>query len=173
MLFSRSTFEKLGGFPRVADVLAEDFIIGKLFESAGLRACLGSCVVSNVTRDMTLRGFLARQLRWSMMRFRLRPFAAALEPLSSPLVVAAATSPALGVWALAVAALLLVIRDVGGWWALRGPQRLWVPLVLSPLRELLLTLVWLVAPFKRHVSWRGHRIRLDAGTLLFARSSHR
>jgi hypothetical protein len=69
-------------------------------------------------------------------------------------------------WALA----LLYLRDVGGWLALRGAHRLWIPLALAPLREPAIFLVWLVAPLERYVTWRGHGARLGAGTLLFAPS---
>ena len=37
MLFSREAFERLGGFARVADLLAEDFVIGKMFQHGGYR----------------------------------------------------------------------------------------------------------------------------------------
>jgi hypothetical protein len=36
-LFSRAALERLGGLSRLACVLAEDFILGKMFENAGLR----------------------------------------------------------------------------------------------------------------------------------------
>jgi hypothetical protein len=62
---------------------------------------------------------------------------------------------------------LLSLRDVGGWVALRGFRRAWLPALLSPLRELFMLLVWVRAPLKRHVIWRGHRVRLGAGTLVF------
>jgi hypothetical protein len=39
--------------------------------------------------------------------------------------------------------------------------------MLSPLCQLCILFVWARAPFKRHVVWRGNRVRLGAGTLLF------
>jgi hypothetical protein len=62
------------------------------------------------------------------------------------------------------------LRDLGGRLALRGARRLWIRLVLAPVRELVIVLVWLYAPLERHVTWRGNRIRIGAGTLLFAPS---
>ena len=41
------------------------------------------------------------------------------------------------------------------------------PLLLAPLSDLLMLSVWACAPLKRHVSWRGTRLRLGAGTLLY------
>ena len=63
---------------------------------------------------------------------------------------------------------LLVLRDAGGWALLRGASRAYLPLVLSPLREVVILAAWAVAPFKQHVEWRGKRYRLGAGTLLYA-----
>ena len=111
---------------------------------------------------------LARHLRWSMLRFRLRPTAAALEPLTSPLALLPLAWLALGPWAPVWAALVIVLRDAGGWWLLRGPERLWLPLLLGVPRDLFALAIWAIAPLKHHVSWRGRRFRLGAGTLLYS-----
>jgi ceramide glucosyltransferase len=166
-LFSRRRLERLGGLRRLSDVLAEDFVMGKTFAHAGERVVVAPTVLENVTRTMSLRDMAARHLRWSMLRFRLRPVAAALEPVTSPLALLPLAWLVLGPWALAWALALLAVRDVGGWVALRGPARWYLPLVLSPLRELVVLSAWAVAPFKQHVSWRGKRFRLGAGTLLY------
>jgi ceramide glucosyltransferase len=168
MLFSRKVFEELGGFRRVADVLAEDYVMGKLFQHGGYRVRIAPTVLDNVTRGMTVRGFLLRHQRWAMLRSRLRPAAQLAEPLTSPLALLP-----LAWWGMGPAAaltwifVLLALRDVGGWVALRGFRHAWLPALLSPLRELFMLLVWARAPFKRHVVWRGHKVRLGAGTLVF------
>lgn len=168
MLFSRRVFDELGGFRRVADVLAEDYVMGKLFQHGGYRVRIAPTVLDNVTRGMTVRGFVQRQQRWAMLRSRLRPAAQLVEPLTSPLAVLP-----LAIWLLGPAAAvtwaltLLALRDVGGWVALRGYKHAWLPALLSPLRELFMLFVWFRAPLKRHVVWRGHRVRLGAGTLVF------
>jgi hypothetical protein len=66
---------------------------------------------------------------------------------------------------------LLAIRDLGGWMLLRGWRRAWIPLLLGPVRELGAPVAWLLGALKRHVSWRGQRLRLSAGTLLYAEAS--
>jgi ceramide glucosyltransferase len=166
-LFSRRRLERLGGLRRLSDVLAEDFVMGKTFHRAGGRIVVAPTVLENVTHSMTVRAMLARQLRWAMMRFRLNPLAAALEPVTSPLALLPLAWVLLGPWAIAWAVLMLGIRDLGGWLVLRGKARWYVPIVLAPLREVLVLAVWCVAPLKQHVSWRGKRFRLGAGTLLY------
>jgi hypothetical protein len=64
-----------------------------------------------------------------------------------------------------------VIRDLGGWVLLRGWGRAWIPILLGPVRELAAPAAWLLGALKRHVTWRGQRLRLSAGTLLYAERS--
>jgi hypothetical protein len=152
----------------VSAVLAEDFVMGKMFQHAGYRVSLAPTVLHNHTGTLSIGAFIRRHLRWAVLRWRLRPTAAALELLTSPLALLPALLLLFGVWGLAWAAALLVLRDVGGWIALRGPQGAYLPLLLSPVRDACMLAVWVVAPFVRHISWRGNRMRLGAGTLLFA-----
>lgn len=168
MMFSRRVLDELGGLERVADVLAEDWLLGKMYQHAGLRVTLAPTVLANVTSGMTVRDFGDRQLRWAMIRSRLRPLAQLLEVVASPLALLPFAIAVLGakaaiVWALAT----LVVRDVGGWIALRGRKNAWIPFALAPVRELLMFVVWLRAPFKRHVAWRGHVVRVGMGTFGF------
>ncbi len=167
-LFSRSALERVGGLCRLSCVLAEDFILGKMFENAGLRVVIAPTVLQNPNRDLSLRATFARHLRWAMLRWRLRPVAALLEPVTSPLLMLGFAWQLFGSAALLWFALVLAVRDLGGWVALRGWQRAWIPVLLGPVRELAAPCAWLVGAFKRHVTWRGQRLRLSAGTLLYA-----
>jgi len=167
-LFSRRRLEALGGLTRLSDVLAEDFVLGKTFSHAGERVVIAPTVLSNVNRGLSLRAALSRKLRWSMLRFRLRPTAATLEPLTNPLALLPLAWVVLGPWALVWAVSLAVARDAGGWWLSRGTKRLWLPVVCALPRDFFALVIWLIAPLKHHVSWRGSRFRLGAGTLLYA-----
>jgi ceramide glucosyltransferase len=166
MFFDRAVFARLGGLSRVQDVLAEDYVIGKMFQQAGLEARLGRVVLANVTRGAKLSACLDRHLRWSMLRSRLAPLAFALEPLASPLVILPFAAFALGglLPALALCLLLYLLRDTAQWIVLRGWRRAWIPLVLGPIRDLSMLYVWARAPFERSVSWRGHQVRVGPGT---------
>ncbi|MES1178179.1 MAG: glycosyltransferase [Myxococcales bacterium] len=168
MLFSRSALDRLGGLEQLSCVLAEDFILGKMFEHAGQRILIAPTVLDNPNRKLCLRAAFARHLRWSMLRWRLRPVAALLEPVTSPLLMLPFAWSLLGPLAALWVGALIVVRDLVGWVLLRGWGRAWIPLLLGPVRELGAPIAWLLGALKRHVSWRGQRLRLSAGTRLYA-----
>jgi ceramide glucosyltransferase len=170
-LFSRGSLDRLGGLSRLSCVLAEDFVLGKMFQNAGLRVLIAPTVLKSPNRDRSLRAAFARHLRWSMLRWRLRPAVALLEPLTSPLLMLPFAYCAFGHFAWLWLLVLLAVRDLGGWVLLRGWGHAWIPVLLGPVRELAAPFAWLIGMVKRHVSWRGQRLRLSAGTLLYAERS--
>jgi ceramide glucosyltransferase len=171
VMFRRSLFERLGGFGSVANLLAEDYVMGRMFLQAGYRVSLCQNVVRNVSKRTSLAGFVRRYLRWSVMRARIKPLAYPLEPLGNPLAIAlmaplaGASFSAAILWALG----LILLRDALCWIRLRGTRGLARALPLAPLKELIMLLIWAGAPFVRHISWRSHRVRISAGTRLYAR----
>ena len=169
MLFSRRVFETLGGFERVRNVIAEDFVMAKMYAHAGYEVRIATSFIDNITGRASVKQFLDRQLRWAMLRSRLRPLAQFAEVITSPLALMPFAWVLLGPYAALWTLGLLWLRDAGGWLTLRGTKGLVLPLLLAPLCEALMLMVWLRAPLKRHLSWRGHRVRLGAGTLAYSR----
>jgi ceramide glucosyltransferase len=171
MMFRRSVLEALGGLESVSAVLAEDYVIGRMFTEAGYQVRVCADVIHNVTVRTSVRAFLRRQLRWGLLRSRIKPLLYPLEPLINPSAVAlAALALGTGVapaatmaWALG----LTLLRDALQWWRLRGPRGL-EAVLLGPVKDLFVLSAWAVAPFVRTVSWRGRRLRVSAGTRLYA-----
>jgi ceramide glucosyltransferase len=167
MLFSRRVFDELGGLESVSNVLAEDYVMGKMFQHAGYRVRVARTVVANVIAGATVRSFFQRQLRWSMLRCRLRPLAYLFEPLTSPMAMLPFAAVLFGPWAALWAGGLLLARDLLQPIALRGGRLKLRAFLASPLRELLALWAWICAPFHRHIAWRGHRVRLSSGSLAY------
>jgi hypothetical protein len=87
-----------------------------------------------------------------------------------PLVVCA-FAPLFGLAALpwlVFGALLTMTRDGLQWVLLRGPKGALRALPFFLLRDLFVLGAWLTAPFRGHVSWRGNRVRVGAGTRLYS-----
>lgn len=172
MMFSRSTFEALGGFASVSTVLAEDFVMGRMFSSAGYPVTLAKTLVKNVTRTASAGRFLARQLRWNLIRSRMMGWLYPLEPLASPLLptLLSPLGGELMPFFFGLGLGLTLLRDGLQWAMLRGTAGLGTALPLGPAKELALLVVWAIAPFMRSVAWRGRRYRVGAGTRLYAES---
>ncbi len=174
MFFSVSELERLGGLAKVRDVLAEDFVLGKMYEHGGLRVAVARLPVASVAGPTSLASFVARQRRWAAMRWRNTPAAFLLEGMVNPLVLLALAGVADGVrgmgalfpWLLALA----LVRDMGGWVLLRGTANVWVTAAVLPLKEVLAIAAYLSAPFARTLTWRGRVLRLGAGSILYATS---
>ncbi|MBI2372732.1 MAG: glycosyltransferase [Deltaproteobacteria bacterium] len=168
MLFRRSVLESIGGIAAFGNVLAEDYILGRAIHHAGLSVRIGSVVLRNVNRRTTLRAYVARHLRWSQIRSRVKPLGFVLEPLVSPTVAAVVAGLGFG-RAAGIAALLgfFLLRDFLPWLLLRGASRAWIPALTLPLRDAVLLAVWIATPFVKHVSWRGHPARIGPGSFLF------
>jgi ceramide glucosyltransferase len=167
ILFRRSVLESLGGLESLGSVLAEDYVMGRMFTEAGFHVRVATEVVQNVAVRQSLTGFVRRQARWALLRSRLQPLLYPFEPLANP-VAAALVSLALGaapLWVLGWALALATVRDGVAAALLRGHVGA-APLGLF--KDVLVLAAWAAAPFKRRVSWRGQRYRISAGTRLFA-----
>jgi len=181
MLFRQSTLEQVGGWASVADVLGEDYILGRAFTRAGYKVVLSPYVIRTINEEWAGRRFLARHLRWSQTRRWIAPGMFALEPLLNPipwllaLIYAIETLPfhrgprlaalpeaLLALVFLKIAADLLLVRQLRGRWP--SPRAA----LLVPFKDGCVLALWCLAWVCRTVTWRGSRFRIHAGSVLTA-----
>ncbi len=171
MALRRQDLRAMGGFERLKDVLAEDFLCGRLVVTElGKRVALASQPVFNVTRSQTLATFFARYLRWSVMQRKVvGNLAYTAQVVLSPVALATAAfivSPeprvalAAAVISLARMALLEACSR-----ALRG-RGFGSLCLLVPIAELIIACAWATGLVRNEINWRGNRLLVHEGTRL-------
>jgi ceramide glucosyltransferase len=174
MLLRRSELEKLGGLRTMADVMAEDYVLGQRYHGAGLGVVLSAHPVYTQNRAWDVARFASRHMRWAQLRRwgGLSTFIAELLMYPVPWLVLSLGLNALsnGARALVAYALLGIawkaLADAALFWHVRGARPPSSVLAVVPLRDCLLLGLWCVALLRRTVVWRGNRRRIGRGTSL-------
>ncbi len=174
MALRRADLEAVGGFEAVKDVLAEDYVLGRMIgDVLGKRVAVAHRPIQNVSVGRTLGDFAARYRRWAVLqRQAVGRTVYASQLLLNPILLAtmaagvARTKGALA--ALAVVCATKAALDGAAARALRPGGFRVAQLAFVPLKDLLFGTAWLYGLVRRDVEWRGTRLRVTRGTRIEA-----
>ena len=157
----REALHKIGGFDRVKDYLAEDFVMGKFAAEAGFDVILSSYVIEHRIGTQNFLHNAAHRLRWCRSTRRSRPAGYVGQVFTNPLPIALLLMVVWPSWEpLAVTA---VFRAASAWavagWVLRDPltAKAWW---LVPLQDVVSFAFWLAGFFGNTIAWRGRKYYL-------------
>jgi ceramide glucosyltransferase len=155
----RRVLESIGGFDRLKDYLAEDFVMGKFAAEAGHGVILSSYVVEHHIGSSTLQQNVAHRLRWARSTRRSRPAGYVGQLFTMPLPLAVLVYLAAPAW-WPVLPITFLVRAVAAYTVSRRVLHARINWLLLPVEDLMSFCFWIAGFFGSTISWRGRRYRL-------------
>ena len=157
----RTALESIGGFDRMKDYLAEDFVMGKFAAEAGLGVILSSYVIEHHIGASDFRRNAAHRLRWARSTRRSRPLGYLGQAFTMPLPWALAVCIANPAW-WPVVPFTLAVRAIVAYAISDRVLNAKIRWALLPLEDLAAFAFWIAGFFGHTIIWRGRRYRLFA-----------
>lgn len=160
---TRATLDRIGGFARFADVLADDHAIGLAVRATGKTIAIPPLLLTHACDEPTLGAVWSHELRWAAtVRQVTPPLAYAGAVITHPFALAllgALAHPAVG---LGVVLIAVGVRVLASATVDRLVGEVTAPKAWLPLRDLMSFAVYLASYGARRVEWRGERLRMAA-----------
>ncbi len=169
ILMSRALLKNLGGFAAFKNYLAEDYLLGLRTRELGFKVKTIPALVDNINVNWPLKRFLNRHTRWAKIRRNMHLHHYLIESFSNPVALAAILAMLLrnlpGLELLAGVILIKILHDryVSG---LLGSDLRWYHYLLVPLKDILISTLWVIPFFSYKVNWRENYFRIGRASLL-------
>jgi ceramide glucosyltransferase len=167
----RSDLEAIGGLRAFKDVLAEDHFIGEKIRETGQQVILSNHMIRNVNEYWGLKRFINRHLRWGKMRWKILGYKYVIELIGNPVLLSLSSLLFEGPSkrALILIASVILTKGMGDFYFGERIDAQLHPLayLISPLKDLLVGLLWFVSIANDTVVWRGKRYLIGENTVLF------
>jgi ceramide glucosyltransferase len=161
----REVLERIGGFARVRDELADDHRLGDAARELGLATVLSPYIVENRVAEPSLASLWQHELRWARTSRMMAPFGFAGSIVTHTVVLALLAAAAAGFSAIAcwLALISCMLRWISAGVVARALALPIGGLWLLPLRDVLSFAVFLGSFCGRSVLWRDQLFRVEPG----------
>lgn len=188
MLMKKTDLNAIGGLQAFKDVLAEDYMIGKKMQALQKKVILSKYLIRNINEYWGVRRFLNRHTRWGKLRWKIGGVSYISELIGNPVFMSFLPILAYEPSRITLSFSMIVssLKILGDMWIGRviaqdnagsislenGATRtcalamnpLWY--FLSPLKDLIVGLIWFVPLFSNTVVWRESRYIIGKDSLL-------
>jgi ceramide glucosyltransferase len=155
----RAVLNDIGGFPRLKDYLAEDFVMGKFAAEAGHGVILSSYVIEHHIGSATFAENVRHRLRWARSTRRSRPSGYIGQLFTMPLPLALLVCALWPAW-WPILPLVLIVRGAAAYSISERVLRGKLNWLLLPIEDVMGFCFWLAGFFGNTISWRGRHYRL-------------
>ena len=156
----KRVLRSIGGFDRLKDYLAEDFVMGKFAADAGHGVTLSSYVIEHHIGSQDFAHNAAHRLRWARSTRRSRPTGYLGQFFTMPVPIALLLTAVNPIWWPVLIATMLV-RSAAAWVVARQVLGARVNWALLPVEDLAAFVFWLAGFFGNTIVWRGRRYLLE------------
>lgn len=177
MFIEKAALRCFGGFSYFSEYLAEDFMIGEVFENGGFKLSSDFTWIDNVNRTTTVKSFFQRMARWAKLRLRLKPLFYVMEICLNPIILSL-TLPlvfrGIGIWTMGGVWLFKIMLEYANYLVVAREDKeplknlLVLPLAVV-LKDFILFVVYLVPFFSRTVVWSGGNVSIGRQTMIAGR----
>jgi ceramide glucosyltransferase len=155
----RSVLRSMGGFDRLKDYLAEDFVLGKFAAEAGHGVILSSYVIEHHIGSADASHNAAHRLRWARSTRRSRPRGYVGQIFTMPFPLALLLTALHPAW-WPVLACVFAVRAGAAWVVATRVLDAKVEWWLLPFEDVISFCFWIAGFFGNTIVWRGRRYRL-------------
>jgi ceramide glucosyltransferase len=155
----RRILQAIGGFERLKDYLAEDFVMGKFAAAAGHGVILSSYVIEHHIGSADWRHNAAHRLRWARSTRRSRPLGYLGQLFTMPLPLALLVCAVKPAW-WPVILLTLLVRVIAAYVVSARVLQAKLSWLLLPIEDITSFCFWIAGFFGNTIVWRGRRYRL-------------
>jgi ceramide glucosyltransferase len=166
----KETLAEAGLFAAIENKPADDMLVGRLIAEQGYQVELLPYAVHAVADFESMRGFLAKRMRWAVVQKNMRPWGHIGLLLTLGLLwslIAIAIHPTIGVTAAYLGAYLflrILMTAIIAFWGLEQPsilKKFW----LIPVWDALAIIILLASFARNRVRWRDGEYLIHNGTL--------
>lgn len=163
ILISKQLLQQIGGFAAFKDFLAEDYLLGLRVKQLGYQIKTIPVLVDNVNVNWSFKRFLNRHARWAKIRRNMHLHHYIIESFSNPIALAVILSILIrnlfGLELLVTVMFVKILHDFYVSKLLDSDLR-WYHFALAPVKDLIISLIWLVPFFSYTVNWRGNNFKI-------------
>ena len=170
IFFRRSQFDEMGGLWELRNYLAEDYLMGMLYEQNGYEVVISPYLISTANHAWSMKRFINRHTRWSQLRWKLDKPAYIAELFANfPLwFLAYLIASGFSYESCIIGTLCWTAKATGDSLmnSMLKSELTFRQCLVAPFKDMLLGLLWIVPLVNRKTSWRGKSVKIARKTLL-------
>ena len=172
MLMRKADLDAIGGLMAFKDILAEDYMIGKMMHESGKKVLLSHYMIKNVNHYWGIRKFINRHTRWGKLRWKIggpKYFSELMGNTvfmsSLPIIFWEASKTT-----VSFALLVCLVKTAGDYYMGRRAGSDLNPFLyfLAPVKDIVIGFIWFVPVLSATVVWRGNRFIIGKDSVLLS-----